>query len=71
MLISDQFGIFQNLQTSPIPHTSFLVGTFCCRFIQQGGSTSFNNNLKKIKLEHLKQIQIFVQSMNPSKVLPV
>ena len=28
MLIKDQFGIIQNLQTSPIPQTSFLVGTF-------------------------------------------
>ena len=28
----DQFGIIQNLQISPIPQTSFLVGTF----IQQG-----------------------------------
>ena len=27
MIISDQFGIIQNLQTSPIPKTSFLVGT--------------------------------------------
>ena len=27
MLISDQFGIIQNLQTSPMPQTSFLVGT--------------------------------------------
>ena len=28
MLIQDQFGIIQNLQTFPIPQTSFLVGTF-------------------------------------------
>ena len=28
MLIQDQFGIIQNLQTSPISQTSFLVGTF-------------------------------------------
>ena len=28
MLILDQFGIIQNLQMSPIPQTSFLVGTF-------------------------------------------
>ena len=28
MLIQDQFGIIQNLQTSPIPQTSVLVGTF-------------------------------------------
>ena len=28
MLIKDQFGIIQNLQTSPIPQSSFLVGTF-------------------------------------------
>ena len=28
MLIQDQFGIFQNLQMSPIPQTSFFVGTF-------------------------------------------
>ena len=27
MLIKDQFGNIQNLQTSPIPQTSFLVGT--------------------------------------------
>ena len=28
MLIQDQFGIIQNLQTSPTSQTSFLVGTF-------------------------------------------
>ena len=28
MLIQDQFGIIQNLPTSPIPQTSFLVRTF-------------------------------------------
>ena len=28
MLIYDQFVIIQNLQTSPIPQTSFLVWTF-------------------------------------------
>ena len=28
MLIEDQFGITQNLQMSPIPKTSFLVGTY-------------------------------------------
>ena len=28
MLIYDQFGIIQNLQTLPTPQTSFLVGTF-------------------------------------------
>ena len=28
MLIQDQFGIIQNLQTSPISQTSSLVGTF-------------------------------------------
>ena len=28
MLIQDQFGIIQNLKMSPIPETSFLVGTF-------------------------------------------
>ena len=28
MLILNQFGIIQNLQTSPIPQTSFFVGTF-------------------------------------------
>ena len=28
MLIQEQFGIIQNLQMSPIPQTSFLVGTF-------------------------------------------
>ena len=28
MLMKDQFGISQNLQTSPVPQTSFLVWTF-------------------------------------------
>ena len=28
MLLSDQFGIIQNLQTFPTPQSSFLVGTF-------------------------------------------
>ena len=39
MLIKDQFCIIQNLQTSPIPQTSFLVGNFC-RFLQQDGSST-------------------------------
>ena len=34
-MIKDQFGIIQNLQTSPIPQTSFLPWTFFCRFLQQ------------------------------------
>ena len=42
MLIQEKLGIIQNLQTSPIPQTSFLVGTFFCRFLQQDSS-------KKIK----------------------
>ena len=28
MLIQDQFGSIQNLQTFPNPQTSFMVGTF-------------------------------------------
>ena len=32
MLIQDQFGIIQNLQMSPIPQTSFSVGTFLLPF---------------------------------------
>ena len=28
LIIKDQFGIIQNLHMSPIPQTSFLVGTF-------------------------------------------
>ena len=28
LIIKDQFGIIQNLQTSPIPKNSFFVGTF-------------------------------------------
>ena len=28
VIIKDQFGNIQNLQTSPIPQTNFLVGTF-------------------------------------------
>ena len=28
LIYKDQFGIIQNLRTSPIPQTSFLVGTF-------------------------------------------
>ena len=36
MLISDQFGIFQNLQMSLFPKLdSFLVGTFFCSFLQE------------------------------------
>ena len=38
MLIYAQFGIIQNLQMSPISQTSFLVGTFFCRFLQQDSS---------------------------------
>ena len=36
MLIEDQLGI---IQTSPIPQTSFLVGNFFCRSLQQDGSS--------------------------------
>ena len=39
MLIWDQFGIFENLQISPIPKANFLVGIFICRFSQQTGSS--------------------------------
>ena len=39
MLIKDQFGIIQNLQTSPIPETSLLVGTFC-HFLQHNSSSN-------------------------------
>ena len=35
ILIDDKFGIIQNLQTSPIPQTSFLHWTFFDRFLQQ------------------------------------
>ena len=41
MLIQDQFGIFQNLQMSPIRQTSFLVWTFFYRFLQQTCSRNF------------------------------
>ena len=37
MLIKDQFGI---IQMSPISQTSFLVGDFFCRFLQQTGSST-------------------------------
>ena len=37
MPIYDQFSIIQNLQPSPIPQTSFLVGIFF-RFLQQDSS---------------------------------
>ena len=40
MLIVDQFGIIQNLQTLTIPQTSFMVGTFFCRFLHQDSSKS-------------------------------
>ena len=39
MLIQDQLGVIQELQMSPIPQTSFLVGTFIRRFLQQAGSS--------------------------------
>ena len=40
MLIKDQFGIIQSLQTFPIPQTSFLVGIFFCCFLKQDGFSS-------------------------------
>ena len=40
MLIKDQFGIIQNLQTSSIPQNQFLSWDFFCRFLQQDGSRS-------------------------------
>ena len=41
MLIQDQFGIIQNIQTSPIPQTSFLVGTF---FVASYSNIAVNTN---------------------------
>ena len=38
ILIQDQFGIIQRLQTSPIPQISILTETLFCHFLQQSGS---------------------------------
>ena len=35
LIIQDQFGILYRLQMSPIPHTSFLVGTFFAETAKQ------------------------------------
>ena len=36
MLIYDQFGIIQDLQTSPIPKTELVDGDFFCHFLHLG-----------------------------------
>ena len=53
MLIKDQFGIIQNLQTSPILQTSLLVGTFFCCFLQQDGSSPPDDNDKTHQWSYL------------------
>ena len=45
LIIKSQFGIIQNLQMSPIPQTSFLVGTFF--------ATSYSKTALKTKIEFL------------------
>ena len=47
MLISDQFGIKQNLQMSPIPRTSFLVGTFVADPYNKATLATISLKLKK------------------------
>ena len=53
MFIKDQFGIIQNLQTSPILQTSLLVGTFFCCFLQQDGSSPPDDNDKRHQRSYL------------------
>ena len=52
MLIVHQFGIIQNLQTLTIPQTSFMVGTFFCRFLHQDSS---NNLAVDLSLYYLSR----------------
>ena len=53
MLIQDQFVIIQNLQTLPIPQTSFLVGTF------------FADSYSKTALKTFKKFKISTSSHEP------
>ena len=41
MLLFDQFGIIQNLQTSPIPQTSFLAGTFFATYCSKAAIDAY------------------------------
>ena len=56
MFIYGQFGIVQNLQMTPIAQTSFLVGTFFYRFLQQTGSSLLSIPYGHFGPEYLLQV---------------
>ena len=58
LIIKDQFGIIQHLQMSPIPQTSFLVGTF---FAVSYSKTALERALElaTIRYELLKLINAY------------
>ena len=61
MLIKEQFGIIQKLQTSPIPQTSFLVGTFfAASYSKRVLEMLFNNHGIIRKLSMIRPAPIFI-----------
>ena len=58
MLNQDQFDIIQNLQTFPIPQTSFLIEIFCS-FLQQDGSNIEQEALLILFLDFVPDLQTF------------
>ena len=62
MLILDQFGTIQKLQTSPIPQTSFLVRTFFAVSYSKTALGGFSRLLCKIFV--LKVLPSFVKSLD-------
>ena len=59
LIFQDQFSIIQNLQTSPIPKTSFLPWTFFCRFLQQ-----YCSNKQELKVPGKEIWFIFLSEFN-------
>ena len=57
MLIYDQFGIIQNLQTSPINPNQFLGWAFFCRLLQQDSSSQYELSEKGSDLIRAKPFQ--------------
>ena len=62
MLIQDQFGIIQNLQTTPIPQTSFLVRTF---FAASYSKTAIRLDLGQVRYRLSNKYQIWLPTPLP------
>ena len=66
MLIYDQFGIIQNFQTSPIPQTSFLVGTFFTVSHSKTALAKITHKLRPYKIifdDYLNSLKLTLSSL--------